>query len=75
MWGKLSLALVGKAMLSKSLIQFSVDGWSYVPSLYFGLRPNYGRGNGDLLQKDLCQHAVPPRTAAVSAPDPAAGHC
>ena len=29
----------------------------------FGLRPNYGRGNGDLLQKDLCQPAMPPRTA------------
>ena len=74
MWGKLSLALVGKAMLSKSLIQFSVDGWSYVPSLYFGLRPNYGRGNGDLLQKDLCQHAGLSRTVAVIVPDPTAGH-
>ena len=27
-------------MLSKSLIQFSVDGRSYVPSLLFDLRPN-----------------------------------
>ena len=26
LWGKLGLALVGKAMLSKSLIQFSADG-------------------------------------------------
>ena len=33
------------AMLSKSLIQFSVDGWSCVPSLLFDLRPNYGGGN------------------------------
>ena len=24
----------GQAMLSKSLIQFSVDGWGCVPSLY-----------------------------------------
>ena len=31
----------GEAVLSKSLIQFSVDGWSYVPSLLFNLRPNY----------------------------------
>ena len=62
-------------MLNKSLIQFSVDGWGYVPSLYFGLRPNYRRGNGDLLQKDLCQHALPPRTAAVSFPDHAASCC
>ena len=31
--------------------------------------------NGNLLQEGLCQHAVPPRTAAASAPDPTAGHC
>ena len=29
------LALVGMAMLNKSLIQFSVDGWDCVPSLLF----------------------------------------
>ena len=43
-----------EAMLSKSLIQFSVDGWGCVPSLLFDLRPNYGGGNednGGLLQK------------------------
>jgi len=33
MWGKLGLALVGKAILSKSLIKFSADGWRCVPSL------------------------------------------
>ena len=41
-------------MLSKSLIQFSVEGWGCVPSLLFDLRPNYGgdnEDNGDLLQK------------------------
>ena len=41
-------------MLSKSLIQFSVDGQGCVPSLLFDLRPNYDGGNeynGDLLQK------------------------
>ena len=57
--GKLGLVLMGGAMLSKSLIQFSVDWWGCVPFLLFGLRPNYGRGNGntcDLLRKDLCQH-------------------
>ena len=32
LWGKLGLTLVGKAMLSKSLIQFSADGWGCVPS-------------------------------------------
>ena len=38
---------MGRAMLSKSLIQFSVDGQGYVPSLLFDLRPNYGGGNED----------------------------
>ena len=52
LWVKLGLALVDKAMLSKSLIQFSADEWGCVPSLYFGLRPNYGRGN-DLAPKGL----------------------
>ena len=28
-------------MLSKSLIEFSVDGWGCVPSLLFDLGPNY----------------------------------
>ena len=35
LWGNLGLALVGGAIFSKSLIQFSVDGWSCVPSLLF----------------------------------------
>ena len=45
-------------MLSKSLIQFSVDGQGCVPSLLFDLRPNYGgnEDNGDLLQKVPCMH-------------------
>ena len=46
-------------MLSKSLIQFSVDGQSCVPSLLFHLRPNYGGGNEDnsnLLQKIPCTY-------------------
>ena len=51
---KLGLVLMGRAMLSKSLVKFSVDGWGCVPSLLFDLGPNYGGGNednGDLLQK------------------------
>ena len=32
------------SMLSKSLIQFSVNGWGCVPSLLFDLRPNYVPG-------------------------------
>ena len=47
--GKLDLILMGGAMLSKSLIQFFVDGQDCVPSLLFDLRPN--EDNGDLLQK------------------------
>ena len=42
--GKLDLVLMGGAMLSKSLIQFSVDGWGCVPSLLFDLRPKYSGG-------------------------------
>ena len=67
--GKLGLVLMGRAMLSKSLIQFSVDGCCCVFPLLFELRPNYGGGNednGDLLQKVTCTHC--------SAPIPTAGH-
>ena len=39
---------MGGAMLSKSLIQFTVDGQGCVPSLLFDLRPNYGGGNEDI---------------------------
>ena len=42
MRGKLGLILMGGAMLSKSLIQFSVYGWSCVPSL--------------LLEKEMATH-------------------
>ena len=34
------LVLMARAIISKSLIQFLVDGWDCVPSLLFGLRPN-----------------------------------
>ena len=50
---------MGRSMLSKSLIQFSVNWWGCVPPLLFDLRPNYGGGNednGDLLQKVPCMH-------------------
>ena len=39
--GKLSLVLIGGALLSKTLIQFSVEGWGCVPFLLLDLRPNY----------------------------------
>ena len=59
--GKLGLVLMGRAMLNKSLIQFSVDGWCCILSFLFDLRPNYGGGNednGDLLQKIPCMHCL-----------------
>ena len=55
----MGLVLMGRAMLSKFLIQFSVEGRGCVPSLLFDLRPNYGGGNEDnvdLLQKVQCKH-------------------
>ena len=64
------LVLMGVAMLSKSLIQFSVDGQGCVPSLLFDLRPNYGGGNEDDGHSFKRCHAG---TAALSAPNPAAG--
>ena len=65
LWRKLVLILMGEAMLSISLIQFSVDGQGCVPlprpptPTPFDLRQNYGGGNednGDLLQKILHRH-------------------
>ena len=59
MRGKLGLLLISGAMLSKSLIQFSVDGQGCVPSLLFDLRPNYSgvnEDNGDLLKMVPCMH-------------------
>jgi len=56
--GKLGPVLMDGAILSKSLIQFSVDWWSHVPSLLY-LGPNYGGGNeenGHLFQKIPCMY-------------------
>ena len=44
----MGLVLMGGAMLSKFLIQFSVDRRGCVPSLLFDLGPNYGEANGEL---------------------------
>ena len=54
---KLDLVLMGWTLLSKSLIQFSVEGQGCVLSLLFDLKLNYGGGNednDDLLQKVPC---------------------
>ena len=58
-------------MLSKSLIQFSVEGRGFVSSLLFDLRPNYGGGNED--NDDLLQK-VPRMHCYTQCPNPAAGH-
>ena len=66
---ELGLVLMGRAMLRKSLTQFSVDRQDCVPSLLFGLRPNYVwvRVNGNFLPY--------PSPVLFSAPNPLAGHC
>ena len=67
----MGLVLVGWAMLSKSLIQFSIDGRGCVPSLLFDLKPNYGGGNeanDDLLQK--CMHCCTLCPQSCSRPPP-----
>ena len=71
--GKLGLVLMGGAMLSKSLIQFSVDGQGCVPFLLSDLRPNYGGGNednGDLLHKVPCTHCCTQCPQPCSRPPP-----
>ena len=70
--GKLGLVLIGRAMLNRSLVQFSVNGQWCVPSL-FDLRPKYvgGKGNIDNGTSFKSSHAC---TAALSAPKPATGH-
>ena len=59
-------------MLSKSLIQYSVDGWGCVPSLLF----SWGQTMAEVMKITATSfkrsHA---RTATLSAPNPAAGHC
>ena len=53
---------MGGALLSKSLIQFSVDVRGCVSSLLFDLRPNYGGGNEDNSSKGPMHallHSVP----------------
>ena len=65
------LVLMGGAMLRKSLIQFSVDGWSCVPSLLF----TWGQTIVEVMKvmgtSLKRSHAC---TATLSAPNPAAGH-
>ena len=64
---------MGGAKLSKSLIQFSVDGRGCVLSLLFDLRLNYSGGdedNGDLLHKVPCTHGYTQCPQPCSRPPP-----
>ena len=69
--GKVGVVLMGGAMLSKSLIQFSVDGWSYVPSLLF----TWGQTRVEVMKIMATSfkrsHA---QTATLIAPNLAVGH-
>ena len=69
--GKLGLVQMGGAILSKSLVQFSVDGWSCVPFLLFTWGQTVVQVMKIMATSFKRSHAV---TASLSAPDPAAGH-
>ena len=62
---------MGKAMLSKLLIQFSVDGWSCVPSLLFTWHQTMVEVMKIMVNSFKRSHAC---TATLSAPSPASGH-
>ena len=68
--GKLGLVLMGRAKFSKSLIQFSVDGWGCIPSLLLDLKPNVVEVMKIMVTSFKRSHAP---TAALSASDPAVG--
>ena len=68
--GKLGLVLMPGAMLSKSFIQFSVDGWSCVPSLLFTWDQTMVEVMKIMATSFKRTHAC---TATLSAPNPAAG--
>ena len=75
-WGRgLGLVLMGRAMLSKSLIQFSVDGRGSIPPLLFIWRHmmiTMMEVMKIMVTSFKMFHA---HTAAFSAPDAAADHC
>ena len=62
---------MGRAMLSKSLIQFSVEGWSCVPSLLFTWSQNMVEIMKIMETSFKRSHAC---IAMLSAPNPAAAH-
>ena len=69
--GKLGLALMGRAMFSKTLIQFSVDRWGCVPSLLF----TWGQTMVEVMKITVTSFRRSLScTVTLHAPSPAAGH-
>ena len=61
-----------RTMLNKSLIQFSVDWWSWVPSLLFTWGQTMVEVVKIMVTSFKRSHGC---TATLSAPNPASGHC
>ena len=72
-WEKLGLALLGRILLSKALIQLSADGWGCTTSLVVVCLRLYYRVNGEFLE-NLHQRG-PSQTATASAPIPVVSLC
>ena len=69
--GETGLVLMGRAMLSKSLIKFSVDGWRYVPSLLF----TWGKTMVEVMKIMVSSfRRFYVCSATLSVPNPAEGH-
>ena len=71
---KLGLILTGRAMLSKSLVQFADGGWGCVPSLLFGLKSNcQPRDSRTLTGKSGSVFHWPPKSNSLRVLYPFAG--
>ena len=71
LWRNLDPILMVGAMLSKSLIQFSVDGWGCVPFLLFTWGETVVEVMKIMATSFKTSHVC---TAALTAPNPASGH-
>ena len=71
LWGKLGLVLMDRAMLCKSLMQFSVDGWTMFPPCCL----TWDQTMVELMKIiSTSFKRSPVCTPILSAPDPAVGH-
>ena len=69
--GKLGLVLMGRAMLSKCLIPFSIDGWGCIPFLLF----TWGQTMVEVMKIMVTSFKRSQAcTTILNASDPAAGH-